>query len=92
MNVLRDFNPVLFTLLDEPIRQLSKAQLARILDKFVRLNNFEITENNIRYIDCTSNIMYELTGLTELYILYRGNVQENEWWDFVTIIYKKWKL
>ena len=86
MNVLRDYNPRLYEILEIQPRLLSKAQLSRELNNWFKRNNIKNYYNTgIIYINDV--LISELTGLplnTEYISIGDG------WWDFTTLVYKKW--
>ena len=82
MNVLRDYNPRLYEILEIEPRLLSKAQLSKELYKWLNTNNY--WKSGSMYIN--NELISEVTGL-QLNTQY--NLQGNEW-KFITLIYKKW--
>jgi hypothetical protein len=82
MNVLRDYNPRLYEILEIEPRLLSKAQLSKELYKWLNTNNY--WKSRIIYIN--NELISELTGL-QLNTQYNLTGKE---WEFITLIYKKW--
>lgn len=82
MNVLRDYNPRLYEILEIEPRLLSKAQLSKELDKWLNINNY--------YKDGIIYINDKLNELTDLPIGTNYITIGNGWWDFTTLVYKKW--
>jgi len=86
MNVLRDYQPRLYEILEITPRLMTKAQLSKELDSWFKKNN---TKNyyNTGIIYINDDKISELTGLpinTEYISTGDG------WWDFTTLVYKKW--
>jgi hypothetical protein len=96
MNVLRDYNPRLFEILGIPYHRASKAHLGKIIDFYVVDNNYDIhvPDTADRYIDLFPESVRELTGIydKDRYYFFINGVPQYTWWDFVTLIYKRWKI
>lgn len=84
MNALREFNPRLFEILEIEPRIMTKAHLSRELSIWLNKNNY--VKNAIIYVD---EKISELSGLP---IKTKHNEVDDGWWDFVTLVYKKWVL
>jgi hypothetical protein len=82
MNVLRDYNSRLYEILEIEPRLLSKAQLSRELSKWINTNNYSKT--GIIYINDKLNELSDIPVGTEY------NEIGDGWWDFTTLVYKKW--
>ena len=83
----------MFELLREPPAALSKAALSKVLTAFIRRNQLEVfdTETHTQYIELYAPVMKQLTGLEEdRFYLTKNNVQQREWWEFVTYVYERW--
>lgn len=92
MNRVRTFKPELFTMLEIPEREISKAQLSGILNQYIKQNNLDQRDGELRYIQINRVIakLLETQG-TKIY-LFKGTKKITDWWDFVTMVYTKWKL
>jgi hypothetical protein len=84
MNALRNFNPRLYEILEIEHRLMSKAHLSKELSKWLNKNNY--VKNAIIYVDEKIN---ELSGLPNKT---KHNELDDGWWDFVTLVYKKWVI
>ncbi len=83
----------MFALLQEQPAALSKAQLSKVLQAFLRRHKLEVfdTESHTRYIELYAPITKQLTGLREdRFYLFKNNVQQRDWWEFVTYVYERW--
>jgi hypothetical protein len=86
MNVLRDFQPRLYEILEITPRLMTKAQLSKELDSWFKKNN---TKNyyNTGIIYINDDIISELSTLP---LNTEYNSIGDGWWDFTTLVYKKW--
>lgn len=86
MNFLRDYNPRLYEILEINPRLLSKAQLSKELNNWFKKNN---TKNyyNTGIIYINDDLISELSTLP---INTEYNSISDGWWDFITLVYKKW--
>ena len=86
MNVLRDFQPRLYEILGITPRLLTKAQLSKELNNWFKKNN---TKNyyNTGIIYINDDIISELSTLP---LNTEYNSIGDGWWDFTTLVYKKW--
>ena len=84
MNVQRDFNPILYEILSIPHGQLSKAQLSKELHIWLINNNY--IQDGVVHIN---GILNEVSGIP---FDMEYNIQGDNWWRFVTKVYKKWKI
>ena len=83
MNVLRDYNPRVYKILDIEQRLISKAEFSKVLGSWINRNNYYNT--GIIYIN--DDIISELSGLP---INTQYNPIRDGWWKFITLVYKKW--
>lgn len=84
MNVQRNFNPILFEILNIPARQMSKAMLSKELGKWID-NNYSKNSGVIT----SDSILYELSNIP---IGDTYNLIGDGWWNFVTKVYLKWVI
>ncbi len=84
MNVLRDFQPRLYEILEITPKLMTKAHLSKELSKWLNKNNY--VTNAIIYVD---DKVSELSGLPNKT---KHNEINDGWWDFVTLVYKKWVI
>lgn len=86
MNVLRDYNPRLYEILEIEPRLMSKAHFSKALTNWLTTNN---TKNyyNTGIIYINDDLISELSGLP---INTQYNTSRDGWWNFITLIYKKW--
>ncbi len=96
MNVLRDYNPRLFDILEVPYQRLSKRELSKALERYTQNQGYEIylADTIDKYIDLTPEPIRELTGIFDMdrYYLVVHGARHHDWWDLVTRVYKRWKL
>ncbi len=86
MNVLRDYQPRLYEILEITPRLMTKAQLSKELTIWLNKNS---TNNyyNTGIIYINDDKISELTGLP-LNTEYTST--GDGWWNFTTLVYKKW--
>lgn len=91
MNVVRDFHPRLYMTLRIPEQKISKAQLSGILDLYIKRNNLDQRDGELRYIQINRELAELLETQNSKIYLYKGTKKITEWWDIVTMVYKKWR-
>ena len=84
MNILRDFDPRVYEILEIEPKLMTKAHLSKELSRQLNKNNY--VKNAIIYVD---EKVSELSGLA---VKTKHDEMDEGWWDFVTLVYKKWVI
>jgi hypothetical protein len=95
MNRLSIYDDILYDYLSIPATPLSKRQLGKQLIAYLAETGAEIWEpvSCTKYMDITEPLS-SLSGLSidSRYYFYRDGVMANPFWDFVTIVHRRWWL
>jgi predicted phosphatase len=91
MNTLGNYDEELFILLNIEPAPLSKVMLSRILYKYIKTSGYKIVDGDVSYLNNEQSFFTPLTGIADskIYLWKNGACC---WWEFVSQVYKKWKL